>query len=144
MWFLKSVLNTFKNLLINKYVVFDDKEPVWKDLSIKQLIKERDSFFSKYRRQSRRDENLDIVTSLTDKINKYPTIENHHFKNLSNQLNDKCLNPKKHWNILRSFYNGRKVPLIHPILKGSKCISDFKEKAILMSFIAYSAVFFRC
>ena len=30
---------------------------------------------------------------------------------------------------MRSFYNGRKVPLIPPILKGNKYVSDFKEKA---------------
>ena len=30
---------------------------------------------------------------------------------------------------MRSFYNGRKLPLIPPILKGNKCVSDFKEKA---------------
>ena len=30
---------------------------------------------------------------------------------------------------MRSFYNGRKVPLIPPILNGNKYASDFKEKA---------------
>ena len=30
---------------------------------------------------------------------------------------------------MRSFYNGRKVPLIPPILKGNKYVSDFKETA---------------
>ena len=30
---------------------------------------------------------------------------------------------------MRSFYNGRKIPLIPPILKGNKCVSDFKDKA---------------
>ena len=30
---------------------------------------------------------------------------------------------------MRSFYIGRKVPLIPPILKGNKYVSDFKEKA---------------
>ena len=30
---------------------------------------------------------------------------------------------------MRSFYNSRKVPLIPPILKGNKHVSDFKEKA---------------
>ena len=37
--------------------------------SIKQLIKERYSRFSKYQSQDRQDEDLHIVTSLTDKIN---------------------------------------------------------------------------
>ena len=41
----------------------------------------------------------------------------------------KCLNPKKYWTLSKSFYNGRKVPLISPILKGNKYVSDFKEKA---------------
>ena len=30
---------------------------------------------------------------------------------------------------MRSFYNGRKFPLIPPTLKGNKYVSDFKEKA---------------
>ena len=38
---------------------------------------------------------------------------------------------------MRSFHNGRKVPLIPAILKGNKCVSDFKEKAtILMRFFS--------
>ena len=128
--FEECALNVFKNFVPNKYVVFDDKEPVWMDQSIKQLIKERDSCYSKYQSQGRRVEDLHIVTSLTDKINEQ--ISNNrksYFLNLSNQLNDKCLNPKKYWTLLRSFYNGRKVPLIPPILKGNKYVSDFKEKA---------------
>ena len=43
--FEECVLNVFRNFLPNKYVVFDDKEPVWMDQAIKQLIKERDLFF---------------------------------------------------------------------------------------------------
>ena len=39
------------------------------DQSIKQLLKERDSFFSKHPSQGRRGEDLYIVTSLTDKVN---------------------------------------------------------------------------
>ena len=88
------------------------------------------SCYSKYQSQGCRVEDLHIVTSLTDKINEQ--ISNNrksYFLNLSNQLNDKCLNPKKYWTLLRSFYNGRKVPLIPPILKGNKYVSDFKEKA---------------
>ena len=66
------------------------------DQSIKQIIKERDSCFSKHQSQGRRDEDLRIVTSLTDKINEQ--ISNYrksYHQNLSDQLNDKCLNPKK-------------------------------------------------
>ena len=90
------------------------------DQSIKQLIKERDSCYSKYQSQGRRDEDLHFVTSLTDKISEQ--ISNNrksYFLNLSNQLNDKCLNLRKCWTLLRSFYGG-KVPLIPPNSKGNK------------------------
>ena len=100
------------------------------DQSRKQLIKERNSFFSKYQSEGRRDEDLHIVTSLTDKINEQ--ISNNrksYFLNLSNQLNNKCLSPKKYWTLLRYFCNSRKVPLIPPISKDNKYVSDFKEKA---------------
>ena len=40
------------------------------------IIKERDSCFSKYQSQSRKDEDLHIVTSMMNKINeKNPAIE---------------------------------------------------------------------
>ena len=67
--FEECVLNVFKKFIPNKYVVFNDREPVWMDQSIKQLLKERDSFFSKHPSQVRRGEDLYIVTSLTDKVN---------------------------------------------------------------------------
>ena len=85
--FEKCVLNVFKSFVPNNYVVFDDKEPVWMDQSIKQLIKERDSCYSEYQSQGRRVEDLHIVTSFTDKINEQ--ISNNrksYFLNLSNQL----------------------------------------------------------
>ena len=60
------------------------------------IIKERDSCFSKYQSQSRKDEDLHIVTSTMNKINeKKSSNRKGYFPNLSNQLNDKCLNPKK-------------------------------------------------
>ena len=110
--------------------------------SIKQLRKERDSCFSKYQSQGRRDKDLHIVTSLTDKIiEKIPSNRKSYFQNLSDQLNDKWLNPKKYWILLRSFYNGRKVPLILPILKSNKCVSDFKG-AVKSYFTHYSSAVF--
>ena len=73
--------------MLNKYVVFHNREPVCMDQSIKQLIKERDSCFSKHQSQGRRDEDLHILTSLTDKINEQ--LSNNrmsYFLNLSNQV----------------------------------------------------------
>ena len=65
----KSISSINCSYVPNKYVVFDDKEPAWMGQSIRQLIKERDSCYSKYQSQGRRDEDFHIVTSSTDRIN---------------------------------------------------------------------------
>ena len=90
--FEECALNILKKIAPNKYVLFDDKEPVWMDQSIKQLLKERDSFFSKHPSQDRRDEDLHIVTSLMDKINEQITNNRKsYFLNLSHLISVKTL-----------------------------------------------------
>ena len=36
---------------------------------------------------------------------------------------------KTYWSILKTFYNGRKIPVIPPVLKNHKLESDSKIKA---------------
>ena len=48
---------------------------------------------------------------------------------LSDELNDPHTSGKSYWSILKTLYNGIKIPLIPPILINSKLISNFKEKA---------------
>ena len=47
---------------------------------------------------------------------------------LSDKLNDPHNSTKSYWSILRTLYNGRKIPLIPPILI-NKPIANFKVKA---------------
>ena len=51
----------------------------------------------------------------------------------NNKLVLKRNNPKTssktYWSILKTFYNGRKIPVIPPLLKDGKPESDFKIKA---------------
>ena len=47
----------------------------------------------------------------------------------SDKLNDPKTSAKAYWSILKTLYNGKKIPLIPPILVNNKLISNFKEKA---------------
>ena len=47
----------------------------------------------------------------------------------SDKLNDTHTSLKSYWSILKILYNGKKIPLIHPILINNKLISNIKEKA---------------
>ena len=49
---------------------------------------------------------------------------------LSDKLNDPETIAKAYWSIFKTLYNGKKIPLILPILVSNKLISNFKEKAI--------------
>ena len=42
-------------------------------------------------------------------------------------------NFKTYWSILKTFFNGQKIPLIPPLNAGNKLVADFKEKARLFN-----------
>ena len=49
-------------------------------------------------------------------------------RHLFNKLNDPQSSPKTFWKILKTFYNGNKIPLIPPIIVSDKPASDYEEK----------------
>ena len=55
--------------------------------------------------------------------------KNDYYRQLSDKLNDPETSAKAYWSILKTLYNGKKIPLIPPILVNNKLISNFKEKA---------------
>ena len=48
---------------------------------------------------------------------------------VSDKLNDPLTSAKSYWYILKTLYNGKRIPLIPSILINNKLISNFKEKA---------------
>ena len=48
---------------------------------------------------------------------------------LASKLNNPKTSAKAYWSILKSFYNGKKIPVIPPLLINNEIISDFKMKA---------------
>ena len=52
------------------------------------------------------------------------------------KVNNPKTSSKTYWSILKTFFNGRKIPIIPPLLKDGKLKSDFKIQAILIFFFA--------
>ena len=48
---------------------------------------------------------------------------------LASKLNNPKTSAKAYWSILKPFYNGKKIPVIPPLLINNESISDFKMKA---------------
>ena len=57
------------------------------------------------------------------------------------KVNNPKTSSKTYWSILKTFYNGRKIPIIPPLLKDGKLKSDFKIKAILIFFFLLLSVY---
>ena len=47
---------------------------------------------------------------------------------IASRLNNPKTNAKTYWSILKTFYNSKKLPIIHPLLINGKFISDFEVK----------------
>ena len=67
-----------------------------------------------------------VSTELSEMTSK---CKDDYHRQLSFKLNDPKTSAKAYWSILKALYNGKKIPLIPPILVNSKLISNFKEKA---------------
>ena len=52
-----------------------------------------------------------------------------YYQRIDAKLNDPSLSNKRYWSILETFYNGKKVPIIHPFLINNKFVKNFQEKA---------------
>ena len=56
-----------------------------------------------------------------------------YFRRIASKLNDPNLAPKTYWPILKSFVNGKKIPLIPPILVKDQLVTNFSEIANLFN-----------
>ena len=52
-----------------------------------------------------------------------------YYNRLSKKLNDPNTSTKTYWSILKTFYNGKKIPVIPPLFIEDTFISNFKSKA---------------
>ena len=56
-----------------------------------------------------------------------------YFYDLSLKLSNPQTSPKIYSSIIKSCYNGRKIPIIFPLSVKDKIITNFKEKASLLN-----------
>ena len=56
-----------------------------------------------------------------------------YYRRIVSKLNDPNSAPKTYWSILKSFVNGKEIPLIPPILVKDQFVTNFLEKANLFN-----------
>ena len=126
----KLLMNAFSNYIPNKVITNDDKDPPWMNDEIENKVKKRDIFYQKLKKYKLNLTNFDVINELASELSSIISQRREEYSfQLAQKLNDPRTNPKTYWSILKTISNGRKIPVIPPLLNDVRLISDFKEKA---------------
>ena len=124
-------MNVFSNYIPNKLITINDKDPPWMNDEIKNKIKKRRIFYQKLKKYK-----LNLTLNLMLWVNLHQSFsqlflreEKNIIFNLLKKLNDPPKNARSYWFILKTIFNGRKIPVILPLLIDGRLVSDFKGKA---------------
>ena len=121
-------MNIFSNYIPNKLITVDDKDPPWINEYIKRKTLDKKIACKSFNTNNKNfDAYLKLQTISTELPEMILKRKNDHYRQPSDKLNDAETSAKAYWSILKTLYNGKKIPLIPPILVNNKLISNFKE-----------------
>ena len=130
----QTLMNIFSNYIPNKLITVDGKDPPWMKESIKKKIMVK-MYACKYFNAG--NKNYDAYLKLQAISTELSEIrlkrKEDYYRMLSDKLNDPHTSAKSYCPILKTLYNGKKIPLIPPILINNNLISNVKEKANQLS-----------
>ena len=134
-FFNKTILNIFHNYIPNKTILCNDKDPPWFNNEIRKILTKKNEIFKQYiangKSQKTGYEWLQLISSsLTESIRS--TKEKFYYK-LSTKLADPSTSSKTYWSILKTFVNGKKVPITPLLLVNDKLVPNFLEKSYLFN-----------
>ena len=110
-------------------ITVDDKDPPWMNESIKKKIMAKKHACKSFNANKKNyNAYLKLQTISTDLSEMILKRKEDYYCALSDKLNDPHTSVKSYWSILKTLYNGKKIPLITPILISSRLVSNFKEK----------------
>ena len=73
--------------------------------------------------------NFDVMNELTSELSSIISQRKiEYYSRLAKMLNDPQTNAKTYWSILKTFFNGRKIPVIPPLLIDGKLVSVLKKR----------------
>ena len=126
-------MSIFTNYIPNKYKFFDDQEPHGWMTALSQKSNKKNSLFKQYVENGKtaHDYHNLQITELSDYIRER---KNEYNFQLSQSLNNPAAGAKTYWTILKTFYSGKKRPVIPSLVINDQFITDFRKKANYFNF----------
>ena len=110
----KTILNVFRNYVPNKYITFDDKDPVWMNEIIKSKIKTKNLLFKQYIQNGRFESDFlyleSLITEINDLISHTKAL---YYEKLAKKLNNPLLQAKHIGQFLKHFITKKKSQYFH-------------------------------
>ena len=128
--FNEALLNIFSNFTPNKLVTFNDKDPPWMNEYVKGKIKWKNQLcktYPKYRYKCNDYFQLQEASNIVSQV--VSNRKQEYYNSIALKLNNPKTSAKTYWSILKTFYNGKRIPVIPPLLINNKHVSNFKIKA---------------
>ena len=96
---------------------------------VKNKIKWKSKIFKDYIKNGRTgNDYLKLKTSINDISEIIDKRKNHYNCHIASKLNNPKTSAKTYWSVLKSFYSGKNIPLIPPLLYNNTSVTDFKQK----------------
>ena len=129
--FNETLMKIFSNFIPNKIKTFRDSDPPWINDDIKSKIKLKHKLYHRYLRHKRNKEDFAKVEHLCNEIdNLISKSKKEYYQNINRKLNDPLTSSKTYWSIMKTFFNGKKVPVIPPLLFTVYLSLVFRKKQI--------------
>ena len=123
-------MNIFSNFIPNKCVTFNDKDPPWMMNYLKYKIHCKKDHYLKYLKHGKRNcDYIELQRSIEEVSEDISKSKEQYYDYLAKKLNNPKTSPKTYWAIMKTFHNGKKIPLIPPLLINDKLEYDFGKKA---------------
>ena len=110
--------NIFSNFIPNKIKTFRSSDPSWmNEDKVKNKAKLKHKLHHRYLRHKRNNEDFAKLEYLRSEIdNLIPKSKKKFYQNINRKLNDPPTSCKTYCSIMKTFFNGKKVPVIPPYL----------------------------
>ena len=123
-------MNIFSNFIPNKLVTFNDKDPPWMTPNLRNKINWKNGIYKEYIKNGKTNYHyLQLQNAISEVSVAISRGKDDYHSRLAQKLSDPSASSKTYWSILKRFFNGKKVPIIPPLLINNKLESDFKIKA---------------
>ena len=111
------MLNIFHNFIRYKNIICNDKDPPWFNNQIKTPSEKKNRLFKSYMANGRLVvDRVRLQKKGAELINVAKSSKENFYINLAKKLNGPSTSNKTYLSIMKTFINGKKAPIIPPLL----------------------------